>query len=326
MESSNQRLPRAGMRGWLSLIISVLLAFFAAVLPVALLLAPGYWAFAGARTKPQRMLLPFAAFAGTAFSLMPTVVAAGLTGAAVTASVLLYARMTRRASNTDTALLLAGVFLAGLYVAVCLPGILEGRGAFADVQAAMGAMNEFYRATLAEMPQINADVANTVLSTMDAMVQAVPTFFVGVLCIFSSILGLSNLLFFRLFCRKHSQIAISPIRPFRDWGLPRSMTLGLFVMLIGSLLLSWTGWEYADSFAVTANILIALPLVLQGLCVLDFFIVRSGKNVTTRRALAYTGIGIVLQFAVTTLMLLGCFDLIFRLRERMRSAPPPEAV
>lgn len=325
MENSNQRSPRAGSRGWLVLLLSVILALFSAILPVALLIAPAYWAYAGARTKPQWMLLPFAVFAAALFSFMPTVVAAGLTGAAVLSAVLLYALMTNRAGNTDTALLLAGVFLVGLYVAVCLPGILDGRGAFADIQAAMGSMNEFYRATLAQTPQISADVAKTVLDTMDAMEQAVPTFFVAVLCIFSSILGLCNLLFFRLFCRKHPEIAISPIRPFRDWTLPRSMTLGLFVILIGSLVLDWTDWAFADSFAVTANVLIALPLFLQGLCVVDFFIARSRRNIVAVRALAYTGIGVLLRFALTALVLLGCFDLIFRLRERMRGTPPREA-
>ena len=314
------------MRGWLVLLLAAAVALFTAYFPVALIFAPALWAYAGARTKPYWMLLPAAVFAAGMFVFEPVIIAAGLSGAALLAAVLLYVLLTHRFGNSDTVLLLCGVFLVGLYTAICMPGVLEGRGAYADIQASIASLNEFYHAASSQIAQINPEAIALVLDTMDAMYEAVPTSFVAVLCIFASVLGLSNLLFFRAFCRKQPQVAISPMRAFRDWTLPRSMTLGLFVMLIGSLILEFSGWAFATSFSVTANVLLGIPLFLQGISVVDFFIARSQKNVTTKRALAYIGLGVLYQFALYPLVLVGCFDQIFRLRDRMRGTPPPATV
>ena len=326
METSNQPSPRASRNGWLALLLASAVALLAAYVPLLLILAPALWAYAGARTKPYLLVLPAAVFAAGSFVLNPPVVAAGLSGAALLAAVLLYVLLTHGFSNSETVLLLCGVFLVGLYSAVCLPGVLEGRGAFADIQASVGTMSNFYRSAAAQMPQLNQDAVKLISEMMDAMYDAVPTSFVAVLCIFASVFGLSNLLFFRLFCRKQTQISLSPMRAFRDWTLPRSMTLGLFVMLIISLVMELAESPFAEGFGITANVLLAIPLFLQGISVVDFFIVRAQKNVTLVRALTYVGLGVLYQFVLYPLVLVGCFDQIFRLRDRLRGVPPRAAV
>ena len=324
MENSNQQPSRAKQRGWLILLISVAVAFIAAFFPYALLVAPALWAYAGARTKPYWMLLPIATFALCTLQLDSPEILAGLYGAAVLASVIIYFMMTRRMSNSETALMLAGVFLVGLYASICLPGVLAGRGAFADIQSQMSAIIEVNREALKNTPQIDAAMAQSALDMMDMIEQSVATYFVAVLCVFASVLGLGNLLFFRLFCRKHPEISISPIRPFRDWTLPRSVTLGLFILLVGSLVLELADWEFADGFAATANILVAMPLFLQGLSVMDFIIVRSKKNIVITRTLAYIGTLILFRYTAYALLLIGCFDQIFRIRLRMSAIPPSD--
>ncbi|MEN6634658.1 MAG: DUF2232 domain-containing protein [Clostridiaceae bacterium] len=324
MENSNQQPSRAKQRGWLILLISVAVAFIAAFFPYALLVAPALWAYAGARTKPYWMLLPIATFALCALQLDSPEILAGLYGAAVLASVIIYFMMTRRMSNSETALMLAGVFLVGLYASICLPGVLAGRGAFADIQSQMSAIISVNREALKNTPQIDAAMAQSALDMMDMIEQSVATYFVAVLCVFASVLGLSNLLFFRLFCRKHPEITISPIRPFRDWTLPRSMTLGLLAILILALFTEFTGWAFADGFAATANILVAMPLFLQGLSVMDFIIVRSKKNIVITRTLAYIGTLILFRYTAYALLLIGCFDQIFRIRLRMSAIPPSD--
>mgnify|MGYP001070008674 CR=1 FL=1 len=313
------------MTGWLMLLLAAAVAFLTAYLPLLLILSPALWAYAGARTKPYLLFLPAAVFAAGTFALNPLVVAAGLSGAAILAAALLYVLLTRGFSNSETVLLLCGVFLVGLYTAVCLPGVLEGRGAFADIQASIASLNNFYHSAAAQMPQLNPDGVKVITEAMDAMYDAVPSSFVAVLCIFASVLGLANLLFFRLFCRKQTQISLSPMRAFRDWTLPRSMTLGLFVMLIISLVMELAQSPFAEGFGVTANVLLAIPLFLQGISVVDFFIVRAQKNVTLVRTLTYVGLGVLYQFVLYPLVLVGCFDQIFRLRDRMRGMPPRAA-
>ena len=169
------------MRGWLVLLLAAAVALFTAYFPVALIIAPALWAYAGARTKPYWILLPAALFAAGMFVFESVVVAAGLSGAALLAAALLNVLLTHRFGNSDTVLLLCGEFLVGLYPAVCLPGILEGRGAFADIQASIGALNEFYHSATSQISQINPEAVAILLDTMDAMYEAVPTSFVAVL-------------------------------------------------------------------------------------------------------------------------------------------------
>lgn len=326
MEVSNQQTPRAKQRGWLVLLLAFAAAFLAVVFPLALIIAPALWAYAGARTKPALMLLPAALYMAAMFTLESLAVAGGLSGAALICAVLVYVLLTNRFGNADTALVLSGVFLIGLYTVICLPGILDGRGAFADIQAAMSSLRAFYAAAAAQVPQVSAEAVSAVLDTMDLIHDSVPVGFVAVLCVFASVLGLGNLLFFRALCKKQEQIRLSPMRAFRDWTMPRSMMMGLFMMLIVSLILEFSEWTFAASFSVTVNTLLAIPLFLQGISVVDFFIVRAQRNITTMRTLTYVAIGILYQFVLYPLVLVGCIDQIFRLRERMRGIPPRAAV
>ena len=73
--------------------------------------------------------------------------------AAAGAAFAVYAMLTRRVGNADTALTLAGLFLVGLYCAVCLPGVLSGAGAFAGIQAAIDEMVLVYRAAAQQLPR-----------------------------------------------------------------------------------------------------------------------------------------------------------------------------
>jgi len=326
MEISNQQSARETRRGILTLLLAIVAAVLTAYIPLFLIIAPATWAYAGARTKPYWMLLPAAAFAYGMFTFEPVVVAAAFSLGALIAAVLLYTLLTHGFSNSDTVLILCGVFLIALYGAICLPGLLEGRAAYADIQAQVGDLRSLYRAAEPQLAQLNPEGVKLILATMDTIYEAVPTGFVAVLCIFASVLGLSNLLFFRAFCRKQTQITLTPMRAFRDWTLPRSMTLGLFALLIGSIILEFTGWAFAESFSVTANILLGIPLFLQGISVVDFFISRMPKNRTVVRTITYVGLGVLYQLVLFPLVLVGCFDQIFRLRDRMRGVPPRAAV
>jgi uncharacterized protein YybS (DUF2232 family) len=326
MENYNQQPVREAKRGWPVLLASILAALVALFIPAGLCAAPALWAFAGARTKPHWIALPAAVYTAGAFSMYSPVTAAGFAVSASLAAGLIYILLTRRVSNAYTALTLAGVFLAGLYAAVCLPGILDGRGAFTDIQTAVGAQADSYRSFIAQMPYTDPRVAAYFSDKFDELYQAVPSLVVSALCIFAAVLSMSNLLLFRLLCKKHPEIAISPMRKFRDWSLPRSMTLGLFVLLIGSLVLEWTGWAYAEGLSNTANALVGMPFLLQGLCVLDFLISRLKKRVALTRTMSYIGIGLLFSLAQMPLIIIGCFEQLFRFRDRVRGVPPRAAI
>ncbi len=326
MENFEQQAPLKSNRGWPILLLAVLVGLITVVFPFALVIAPALWAYAGARTKPYWIALPAAAYGIAAFQIYSTEVAAGLTLAAVIAAVLIYWLLTKRESNTYVALTLSGVFLVGLYAAVCLPGILDGRGAFADAQNAVDSMIAAYRVALNQMTELDTQTVSIFSKALDAFSGQVPNMIVSALCIVAGVFGLGNLLFFRLFCRKRPEIVISPMRAFKDWTLPRSMVYGLFALLIASLAMEWAGWAFAEGFSNVVNVLVGMPLLLQGLSVVDFMIERTGKNVTVKRVLTYVAIGFLFGVAETPLILVGCFDQIFRFRDRLRGVPPRAAV
>lgn len=322
MENSSLKQENTKRRGWFLLAISAVAGLVTIWFPAGLIIVPALWAYAGARTKPAWMALPAVIYAVGAISFYTTVAAIGMTVCMAGAAVALYGMQIKRVGNTYTALTLAGVFLFGLYVSIALPGILSGDGAFAAIQTAMDGMIDFYRQALTQAADANAEYISLINEYLDAFSEAVPTYIVPALCIFSGVMGLSNFLFFRLFCRKHPEIPIAQMRAFRYWTLPRSMMLGLLLLLVGSLVFEWSGWSYSDSLGNTVNVLVGMPLLLQGLCVVDFLLVRSGRNVTARRAISYTAIGVLFSIAQMPLILIGCFEQIFHFRSRAQAMPP----
>ena len=292
------------------------------LVPAGLLVLPALWAFAGARTKPGWIALPAAVYTIGAFWLYEPMAAAGFALMAAASALALCLMQTRRVTNTYTVLTLAGILLGGLYTIVCLKGVLSGEGAFAAAQTQMDQIINAYRAALPEATGTDAAAVQFISEYLTALSQAVPTYVVAVLCAVAGAGGIANLLFFRLFMRKRPEIPISPMREFKHWALPRSMVFGLFALLIVSVILEWTGWQYADGLSATVNVLVGMPLILQGLCVVDFLLSRSGKNVTVSRVVTYCIVGILFWLAQMPLMLLGCFEQLFRFRARAQGLPP----
>jgi uncharacterized protein YybS (DUF2232 family) len=327
MENNNHTSKSIENGAWLVLLAAVLAGAAALFIPFGLIVVPALWAYAGARTKPGWIALPAAVYAAGALMLYAPL-SSGYTPAiavsimAAVSALALYALMTKRFSNTYTALTLSGIFLIGLYAVACLPSVMAGKGAFAAVQTAMDEVISFYRSLFVQAAGADAQYAAQLNEYLDAFTKAVPTFVVPALCIFAGVMGLSNLLFFRLFCRKHKEIAIPPIRAFRFWALPRSMMFGLFALLVGALILEWTGWQYAESLVNTVNVLVGMPLLLQGLAVVDFLIVRSARKKTGQRAVTYVLIGVLFGLAEMPLMLLGGFEQLFHFRARTQGLPP----
>ncbi len=322
MENSSLKQENAQRRVWLILAISAAAGLITIWIPAGFIIVPALWAYAGVRTKPAWMALPAVIYAVGVFSFYTTIAAIGMIVCVIGAAAVLYYMQTKRVSNTYTALALAGVFLVGLYISVALPGVMSGDGAFAAIVSALDEMIDFYRQALSQAGAANAEYVALANAYLDAFSEAVPNYIVPALCIFAGLLGLGNLLFFRLFCKKSPDISLAPMRAFRYWSLPRSMMLGLLLLLVGSLVLEWNGWAFADSFGNTVNVLVGMPLLLQGLCVIDFLIVRAKKNITTRRAIVYTTIGVLFSLAQMPLILIGCFEQIFHFRIRVQTMPP----
>lgn len=309
-------------RELLPLVAGVLAAILCVLFPVALLIAPALWAYAMCKTKPVSLALFAGVFAVPEIMMLGAFNGACFSLLAIGCAAVLYYMQTKRMSNAYTVAFLSGVALLALYALVCLPGILSGEGAFAAAQQLMQESADAFQSLLAAVPALPAENAALLTESLDTYIQSVPALVVPALVIVSGVLGLGNFLFFRLFARGKG-FAISPLCPFRFWSIPGSLTTGLIVMLVGSLIMGLTGWSHAAALSNTVNAIVGMPLILQGLCVLDFLLSRKADGrVASRRVLAYLITGVFFALAQTPLIMLGCFDQLFRFRTRAAAQPP----
>ena len=302
------------------------LALLTALFPIALLLAPACWA-AGARgSRPAALALPLGIFGGILLLLYGGAqwsffFCLFALGAACALGV--YFMQAKGVGWFNTAAALSAGSILILYLCVCLPGILSGEGAFAAVQASIDEFMAILRPMAeAQVQSMDASRGELVELYFDSMATAASTTLVPMLCLGGMALGLSNTLFFRLFCRG-MQPPAAPMRPFRRWSIPQGYTVGIFVLLIGSVALEFTGADYSYALSNTVNILVGVPLVIQGLCVVDDWIVvrARGKKPGGKRVLVYLPLGLVVLLWPTPLMLLGCLEQVAHLRGRAQTPP-----
>lgn len=318
MENFSQQPKSAGTRAWAVVLLSVAITLVTVFLPVCLLLLPALWAYAALKTRPAYLALFGAVLLGGSLLLYTPLMAACMTAFVCVSAWLLCWLQTGRTGNVYTALALSGVAAVCLYLVFCLPGILSGEGAFAAIQAEADQIMATWEELLQSMPEITALPADTVKTYMQAFRDTIASMVVPMVCMFGGIAGLSNLLFFRLFSRKQAAaFGLVPLRPFRMWAIPHNLTSGLFFLLIGALALELFEWDYSVALTNTVNIIVSMPLMLQGLCVIDYFLYSKSKNVVAARVIAYIAIGLLIWILQMPLMVLGCFEQIFRLRTRM---------
>ena len=225
----------------------------------------------------------------------------------------------------NTALSAGALSIFALYCAVCLRGILSGDGAFADVTAsakatseAMIAWAETYRT-----PETAAAV-DQMVSQLSQFAKNVQIVVVPVVCALGSILGLSNTLFFYLFIRKQREsLGLRPLSRFSEWSVPRYFTGGMVILVVFSLILFLTDSDSAAAVSSTVTTLFSIPFTVQALSLIDFMILRSGRNVTAKRAVIFSLCAILLPLFNSIFVMMGCFEQIMHLRQRLSGTYTP---
>ena len=305
-------------------LLSVALGIASLYFPVLLVFLPALWAYAMFRSRPVFVVLFAAAYFGVSLlsgdwmtSVLMTLLAAG-------SAYGLYEMQRRRMSNAYTAAAVGAVMAACLYLALCLPGILSGEGAFATVKTVADQFAANLQTAFAELPVTQAENYAYFEEYIRQFSDSVITYVVPVICGTAGLMALSNLLFFRLLCKNRREaFGLNPMQPFCKWAIPANLTIGVFVLLIGSFAMELMEWDYAEALTATVNVLVGIPLMLQGLCVMDAFLISKGGNVNTRRAVVYsiTGVLMIPFFSETPLMIIGCFEQLFHFRQRMINGP-----
>ncbi len=299
------------------IVLSVSGSIVMLLFPLVMLLLPGLWAYTILKIKR-----PTVAVILTGIAAMATGFFYGVFIGCCISAILLFVSLsiyigekTKKIGNFWTVMIASGFALLFLYCSICLPGILGGRGAYADAEIYMQQYIEALRSGITAIGEgpIPKNILDSYFSILE---NAVSVMLIPCLCAAAEAIGFFNVLFFRLLCRKQD-CGICPIRAFSGWRIPRNLTGGICAFLMGGFILEMTQWDYAAAFSNTVDILIGLPLTMQGLCFIDFMILRKGINIKKRRVIVYLLCGIFFALLQTPLMLLGSFDQFFKVRERM---------
>lgn len=225
----------------------------------------------------------------------------------------------RRLGGFYTAVAAAAAGIACLYAMVCLPGVLDGTGAFARAQAGV----ESLTATLLQMadPMRGVEEYSSFLTYYDELVRAlpemVPVMTTGVLCSLGALGGLlSTVLFFALTRKKREALGLRAPKPFRLWSIPKQYTGGIVLLYAMALLMQLFGYVNAAAVTQTVNAVLGFPLLVQGLSMIAFILSMRKYPSKSLNVVVFSAIAILFQFAQSLLTMLGIFEQMLRMRER----------
>ncbi len=299
---------------------------------LALFVSPLAAAFAAAALARQGRSFSAAAllallplFAPAAVLLFGGAAAAALGALALPAAVCaVWYVQTRRLGGFLTASAAAAAAIAGLYAAVCLPGIVDGTGAFTAAQEGVRLLGEAVAAQLAGVPGYaeSAAIAEQILSSMYL---AVPVLLTGVLCVLGALFGFfTAVLFFAFTRRRRAACGLAAPKPFRLWVIPRRYVPGIVLLYVMALVLRLSGFANADAVYNTVGSLLNLPLMVQGLSLVAFLLSLRSRPGKALSAVTYVLIGVLFPLTSSMLTTVGLFDLFLRFRDRVIPPAAPQ--
>ncbi len=299
---------------------------------LALFVSPLVAAFAAAALARQGRSFSAAAllallplFAPAAVLLFGGAAAAALGALALPAAVCaVWYVQTRRLGGFLTASAAAAAAIAGLYAAVCLPGIVDGTGAFTAAQEGVRLLGEAVAAQLAGVPGY-AESAAIAEQLFSSMYLAVPVLLTGVLCVLGALFGFfTAVLFFAFTRRRRAACGLAAPKPFRFWVIPRRYVPGIVLLYVMALVLRLSGFANADAVYNTVGSLLNLPLMVQGLSLVAFLLSLRSRPGKALSVVTYVLIGVLFPLTSSMLTTVGLFDLFLRFRDRVIPPAAPQ--
>ncbi|MBQ4610344.1 MAG: DUF2232 domain-containing protein [Clostridia bacterium] len=128
----------------------------------------------------------------------------------------------------------------------------------------------------------------------------------------SMLAGLLNVVIAKSLCKKFG-VSTKKMAPFRSWQLSRSFYKGAMVLVLGTLLISFSDINNASAIIMALGCIIAGPYFLMGLCFLVFSIKQRRRG---RAFLVITTIFLLLMlpYSIYGLCMMGVADRLFGIR------------
>lgn len=213
----------------------------------------------------------------------------------------------------------AAAITAGYYCLICLPSVLAGEGPFAGMEATLLALADSLE-KMGDPLALTGALASTenMVKTIRAMSLLAPEITCIAITSFGMAFGLINVVLARRMALA-AKVQLRRMAPFPLWHLSRNYTIGSLVLLGAALLTLLLRLNNANAVLVMAECVVFLPLMLMGVCFMDFLTHIMGGNGALRRALFYICIVLLFPYSAIFLLILGFVDRISTFRQRFRA-------
>lgn len=225
----------------------------------------------------------------------------------------------RRLGGFVTAAAAGAAAVACLYGMVCLPGVLDGSGAFAGVLAWATEGMTALQAALEPLRGLEQYAGMVAMydQLLAALPQSVPVLTTGTLFSFGGAGALLAVVLFFAFTRgRRAALGLAAPRPFRLWNIPRAYTPGLIGLYVLALVLRLFEFANADAVYYAVSALLGVPLVTQGLAMIAFLLARRRYPSRSLNAVVFAALALLLPVTGSMLSTLGLLEQLVRLRER----------
>lgn len=285
-------------------------AFF----PPVLLVVPGILAFLAAGWGAASLVSAAVTLSLTGYFLLDVTGTLYIVALNVPAALAIAIAFSRRKPYRSATVVSAALVFVVLYVIICLPGVLEGRGPAAGLLDTLALIRQ---SMVSESFSLSS-TGQMLIEVFDAMAKTLPDLLVAGLALAGMTTAGVSLLLARVLSR-HAGARLRPMARLERWRLGRSFTAGAIILLAGALTILLLEFSYATSVMYVIQAVVMLPLALQGVALLEYFAQRS-RNPGVSRTLFMLSIVLLLPLCVLLLAGMGAMEQIFQIRRRFDDA------
>jgi len=199
-----------------------------------------------------------------------------------------------------------------LYLNLCLPSMLAGENPFAAIRQMLRENAEYivqqYEATAKGLTESTLSSLRQLPPMMDELAPQITLYFV---CGTAMLFSLADVLIARALA-KGAANELRPMTHFALWQLSRQYGYVSFAAIAGMLAVLILGLENGDAVFAAAASVVFMPMMLIGVCYMEFTLRMSAKKSPGRRAVFYIFAVLLLPYS---LIFMGLMDRITKVRK-----------
>lgn len=215
----------------------------------------------------------------------------------------------------------AAAIAAGCYCLLCLPSIIAGKGPFAGVEEMLLAVADAMKEVGGQLTGSGTAVAPEAVENVVESIRSASLLAPEITCAMIVASGMAFGLLDVVLARRMAFVAkveLRPMAPFGLWQLSKNYTVSACVLLAAAVVTLLLRLNNASAVLIVAECVVLLPILLMGMCFMDFLTRVTAGNGALRRAISYVCIILLFPYSAVLLLILGLVDRVTRLRRRFR--------